>query len=277
MLVLIRVEDPSRTYSSREATDARQSDGAATCPPSTYLAAIAETVASKGQHVATDVRSGRPAEQILEAARSHESDVIVIATHGRGGPARWLLGSVADEVIRHADRPVLLVSARTALSRLAGPHTVGDLLTGEPVSVREDEPLALVLRKLLRQRHSGACVVDDGGVPLGIVSERELMDWHDRVVGELSQEVAPGPDAYARRLRSDTAGSIMTRPARSIDVTTPLARATHVFRERGLARLPVTRDGKLVGILTRTDILKVMAARMDAEADETSGRNELND
>jgi CBS domain-containing protein len=197
-----------------------------------------------------DVAGDGPVERQLHQQHAHHAAI------GQGGEQQ---PRAADEVVRQADRPVLLVSARTALSRLAGPHTVGDLLTGEPVSVREDEPLALVLRKLLRQRASGACVVDDGGAPVGIVSERELTDWHDRVVTELALRDAPGPDAYARRLRSTTAGRIMTWPARSIDATTPLAQATHVCRERGVARLPVTRDGKLIGILTRADILKLMS------------------
>ena len=39
-----------------------------------------------------------------------------------------------------------------------------------------------------------------------------------------------------------------------------------LFHERGVARLPVTRDGKLIGILTRTDVLRAMAARLQAEA-----------
>jgi CBS domain-containing protein len=115
---------------------------------------------------------------------------------------------------------------------------------------------------------TGACVVDDAGAPVGIVSERELTDWHDRVVTELAQQDKPAPDAYARRLRSTTAGTIKTWPAQSLDATTPLAQATRIFRERGIARLPVTRDGKLVGVLTRTDILRVMAARLQAEADD---------
>jgi nucleotide-binding universal stress UspA family protein len=267
MMMLVRVEAPTQTaHEAGGVGDARPGPGAAESPPATYLSSIAETMRSKGLRVDADVRQGRPAAQILEAARVHEADVIVTATHGRSGPARWLLGSVADEVVRHADRPVLLVSARALVARSAEPYTVGDLLTGEPVVVREDEPLDVVLRKLLRQRVTGACVVDDAGAPVGIVSERELTDWHDRVVTELALQDVPAPDAYARRLRSTTAGGIKTWPARSLDATTPLAQATHVFRERGVARLPVTRDGKLVGVLTRTDILRAMAARLQAEA-----------
>ena len=266
-VVLVQVEAPAQTPRSVAGIDAAPpSPGAVESPPAAYLRSISETMRSKGLHVETDIRRGRPAAEILDAAQAHETDAIVMGTHGRSGPARWLLGSVADEVVRHADRPVLLVSARTLVARSAEPYTVGDLLTGEPVVVREDESLDVALRKLLRQRVTGASVVSARGELIGIVSERELTDWHDRVLSDLARQEAPARGEYARRLRTETVASIMTRPTPALDASTPLGRATHLFRERGVARLPVTRNGKLVGILTRTDILRAMAARLQAEA-----------
>jgi len=50
-----------------------------------------------------------PATAIVEA--SHAADLIVMGTHGRRGPSRWWLGSVAERVVREADRPVLVVRA----------------------------------------------------------------------------------------------------------------------------------------------------------------------
>jgi nucleotide-binding universal stress UspA family protein len=49
-----------------------------------------------------------PAHAILDCAREHHVDLIAMATHGRGGIGRLMLGSVADKVLRTADRPVLL-------------------------------------------------------------------------------------------------------------------------------------------------------------------------
>lgn len=79
----------------------------------TYLKSVAGHLMKEGLRVNTEVLTGAPAEQILAAAHAHNVDVIIMGTHGRSGPARWLLGSVADEVVRHTDRPVLLVSMRT--------------------------------------------------------------------------------------------------------------------------------------------------------------------
>ncbi|WP_189089607.1 glucose-6-phosphate dehydrogenase assembly protein OpcA [Deinococcus ruber] len=53
--------------------------------------------------------TGEPAEALLRAARSYAADVLVIGTHGRRGLGRWVLGSVAEQVVRHASIPVLVV------------------------------------------------------------------------------------------------------------------------------------------------------------------------
>jgi nucleotide-binding universal stress UspA family protein len=55
------------------------------------------------------VRVGRPATEIVEAARELESDLIIIATHGHTGLKHVLLGSVAENVVRQAPCPVLTV------------------------------------------------------------------------------------------------------------------------------------------------------------------------
>lgn len=58
------------------------------------------------------LREGKPADQILAAAREWEADVIVVGTHGRSGVSRVVLGSTAESVVRHAPCPVLVVKPR---------------------------------------------------------------------------------------------------------------------------------------------------------------------
>lgn len=53
-----------------------------------------------------------PAEGILALAEQHGVDMIVIASHGRSGMSRWLLGSVAEKVARGAEIPVVIVPVR---------------------------------------------------------------------------------------------------------------------------------------------------------------------
>jgi len=50
------------------------------------------------------------AETILNYAKDADIDLIIITSHGRSGPKRWLMGSVADRVVRHSTVPVLVVS-----------------------------------------------------------------------------------------------------------------------------------------------------------------------
>jgi nucleotide-binding universal stress UspA family protein len=57
------------------------------------------------------VDMGDPAEQILDVARNRKIDRIVMSTHGRTGINRWVYGSVAEKVLRAADRIVVLVRA----------------------------------------------------------------------------------------------------------------------------------------------------------------------
>lgn len=64
------------------------------------------------------VEMGPAAETIIDYAREHPIDLIVIATRGRSGPRRWAYGSVADKVLRGTDLPVLLV--RVHAERSAG-------------------------------------------------------------------------------------------------------------------------------------------------------------
>ncbi|HUA35182.1 MAG TPA: universal stress protein [Candidatus Binataceae bacterium] len=55
------------------------------------------------------IRSGDPAQEIVKAANDLDAELIVMATHGRTGIEHFLLGSVAERVVREAERPVLTV------------------------------------------------------------------------------------------------------------------------------------------------------------------------
>jgi nucleotide-binding universal stress UspA family protein len=74
-----------------------------------YLSAIAETFDS--DTVETVVRFGRPAERILQTAESRDDAMIVLASHGRSGLGRAVVGSVASRVVQAATRPVFVVRA----------------------------------------------------------------------------------------------------------------------------------------------------------------------
>ncbi len=74
-----------------------------------YLERSAALLRAWGRTVSTLITGGRPAEEILDAAERLDAALIAMATHGRGGLQRWLVGSVADKVMRLSPRPTLLV------------------------------------------------------------------------------------------------------------------------------------------------------------------------
>jgi nucleotide-binding universal stress UspA family protein len=92
-----------------------------TCPVSTrilerldvvasgYLAGLATVLKNKGLAVQWELLRGSPGPRIVEFAKETPGSLVVMTTHGRSGFRRWLLGSVADEVVRHTREPVLVI------------------------------------------------------------------------------------------------------------------------------------------------------------------------
>lgn len=70
---------------------------------------VVEQANARDIEATTAVRRGNPHDDILTYANEHDIDVIVMGTHGRTGVKRALVGSVTEDVVRHADIPVLTV------------------------------------------------------------------------------------------------------------------------------------------------------------------------
>jgi nucleotide-binding universal stress UspA family protein len=107
-----------------------------------YLEGVAETLRRPERRVSFEAVSGWPAQEIAAVARQAGVDLIVMATHGRTGLARLVLGSVATGTVQRATVPVLLV--RPVALRRPAP----DLAAGEPLSAGPGRPaqrLTLVL------------------------------------------------------------------------------------------------------------------------------------
>jgi len=74
-----------------------------------YLKQVEEQLKAKGFRVDTHVRYGQDADEILDHAAQKDVDMIAMTTHGRSGVQRFLLGSVAEKILRHSPKPVFLV------------------------------------------------------------------------------------------------------------------------------------------------------------------------
>jgi nucleotide-binding universal stress UspA family protein len=74
-----------------------------------YLKNVEIRLKEKGILVKTEVRSGDAAKEIIDYAKQIYADLVVMSTHGRSRIGRWVLGSVAESLLREGDTPLLLV------------------------------------------------------------------------------------------------------------------------------------------------------------------------
>lgn len=140
--------------------------------------------------------------------------------------------------------------------------TVGDVMTRSVVSVRPWTPLKEVAQLLIERRISGVPVVDDDGQLLGVVSEADFLVKEQGASAvrhrPLSRFFGESRASQTRlaKIGALTAGEAMTAPALTIAPGRHIAEAAAVMTARGVNRLPVVDDGRLVGIVTRADLVR---------------------
>jgi nucleotide-binding universal stress UspA family protein len=75
-----------------------------------YLREVAATLRTSGFTVTTEILRGRVAQVLADIGQP--GDLVVMASHGRGGLSRWFLGSVAEDLVRRSTVPVMLIRAQ---------------------------------------------------------------------------------------------------------------------------------------------------------------------
>jgi nucleotide-binding universal stress UspA family protein len=118
------------------ATDEIEAQVRAVQEADAYLAGVAQRLKAGGIKVQCVVRYGQAAEEILDHAGVGGVDLIAMSTHGRSGMRRWMLGSVAEKVLRAAPVPVLLVRARGQASAEFAPQAGRHLEPGQSKAVQ---------------------------------------------------------------------------------------------------------------------------------------------
>ncbi len=110
LLAVPEVPEPSMYGAMADTVDELRREAEANAQR--YIARVAAELQAAGLAVRPLVEGSRPATAILDVAEREGVELIMLATHGRGGVDRLFLGSVADRVVHHARCPVLLVPAR---------------------------------------------------------------------------------------------------------------------------------------------------------------------
>ena len=117
---------------------------------------------------------------------------------------------------------------------------VADVMTVRLLCARAETPVKEVARRLVRNRIGGMPVVDAEGQLQGMVTESDIQPLGNERAGRIVQ----------------TAADVMTRPVISLSEEDTVAEAARVLSRHRIKRAPVLREGRVVGIVTKSDLLR---------------------
>jgi len=226
-------------------------------------AAALEQARVAGVELETVTRGGHAAQVIVDYARAGDFDLIIAGATGRERPWSATAGGTALRIAQEAPCAVLLVRP----FRLA--QQVKDLMARDVSTVTPQTPLREVVELLLRRDIKAAPVVDERRRVVGIITGGDLLTRGNLALRlSLLREPALDADTLREQLRGLEAGGtrrtareVMTPDPETIAAGADLQEAINRMAQRNIKRLPaVDADGKLVGILTRADVLRAMAA-----------------
>jgi CBS domain-containing protein len=145
---------------------------------------------------------------------------------------------------------------------------VEDVMTRDVVTARADMSLKEAAREMTARGISGMPVVDDDGHVIGVISEADLLakERHapEHNGGALRRLRHRDETDEERRFAARLVGAAMTTPAITVAPYCPVTGAAERMLERGINRLPVIRQDRLIGIVTRADLVRAFA-RSDRE------------
>ena len=137
--------------------------------------------------------------------------------------------------------------------RLPEQLAVRDVMSDHPLTVQAEAPLKDVARTLVRTGLGALPVVDEDQRVIGMVSEREVIRYllHVQAFTGPDARVASPPASGARTVRD-----VMTRQVLCVSPDQPIAEVASLMSNKDVDRVPVVREGRLVGFLTRGDIVR---------------------
>lgn len=139
-----------------------------------------------------------------------------------------------------------------------------DVMTSTVVTVDPGASIQDAARLLMEHRVSGLPVVDGSGRVIGLVTEADLIvrqksparraSWWHRFLADPEQLA----EEY-RKTAGSTVGDVMTARVVCVDPRTPIQAIAALMERRGIKRVPVVSEGRLVGIVSRADLVKALA------------------
>lgn len=156
----------------------------------------------------------------------------------------------------------------------AAKKRVGDFMTEEVLKVYEDTPINQIARLMSENGISGIPVVDQDDHVLGVITELDLIVRNTRfkmpnfVMILDSVIYFETPKRFRERLKHTlgvTAQEIMSKPASTITTEATIEDLAELMVDRRMNPIPVVKDDRLVGIISRSDIIRLMAQEFESE------------
>ncbi|HYV16059.1 MAG TPA: CBS domain-containing protein [Conexibacter sp.] len=149
--------------------------------------------------------------------------------------------------------------------------TVADIMERDPVSIRPEESVETLLRTLREHELPGIPVVNGGGRCIGIVTESDLIlrDEEEDLRLPLHIDLFGGTvflgrlkpfEERVKKAIASTVADMMTPDPLTVAPETDLREAARLIAEERHNRLPVVEHGRLVGVVTRLDVLSALVA-----------------
>lgn len=149
-----------------------------------------------------------------------------------------------------------------------------ELMTTDVITVRSDASIKDVAQILLSHRISALPVTDDDGNLIGIVSEGDLLRRSETGTERKHSwwlDMLASPEERAReyiKTHATLVRDVMTKKLITVKEDTPISDIATVLEEKRIKRVPVTKDGRVVGIVSRADLLRGIAtAQIDKPAE----------
>jgi CBS domain-containing protein len=153
--------------------------------------------------------------------------------------------------------------------------TAKEIMTADVYTVQEDTPLEEIARLLERHHISGVPVVDATRRVVGMVTETDLIDEHKRearIPRVALYGVFPVPDDVlieaSRHGMTLPAKALMTRNVVTATEETPVHELADLMATHRVNRIPIVRDGELVGIVCRADLVRSLAQGTELRTEE---------
>lgn len=148
--------------------------------------------------------------------------------------------------------------------------TAGEVMTRNVAVVHPETTLAEAVKVMASRRISGMPVIDQTGAIVGMLSEGDLVRWHEGLSEkqmrwlDLLAEGSELASGFIEGIRAERykVKAVMSPGAIAVTEDTAARDIATLMHTKGIKRVPVLRDGKLVGIVARSDLIRALAEKL---------------